>query len=242
LQYLHRQTSAYESLRNRLRFEPDVPSSIFGGYLKKLAASDLLFGPKAGWKYARGIWGGGYEGILQVEPLQGPCAIAQGTKFLNGSVQARVHIANGCDLAGLMARAKINGEELTAAYDLVLSPKTDSILLRRLEKNKIRILAAAGFPMEANEWHDLKLQVQGARIIGYVDGKRILLADDLQPLPEGEAGIRAWGAATEFDSLSISRGDRPEPVYDGKNWGPREKALATLAIALFNLNEFVYVD
>ena len=102
IQYLQRQTSAYESLRNRLRFEPDVPSSIFNGYLKKLSASDLLFGPKAGWKYARGIWGGGYEGILNVDPLQGPSATAQGTRFLDGSVQAKVHIANGCDLAGLM--------------------------------------------------------------------------------------------------------------------------------------------
>ena len=68
MQYLQRQTSSYETLRTRLRFEPDVPSSIFGGYLKKLSASDLLFGPKAGWKYARGLWGGGYEGILQVDP------------------------------------------------------------------------------------------------------------------------------------------------------------------------------
>src|SRR5437660_6541220 len=33
IQYLQRQTSAYESLRTRLRFEPDVPSSIFSGYL-----------------------------------------------------------------------------------------------------------------------------------------------------------------------------------------------------------------
>ncbi len=242
MQYLQRQTSAYESLRTRLRFEPDVPSSIFNGYLKKLSAADLLFGPKAGWKYARGMWGGGYEGILQVDPAQGPCAIAEGTKFQNGSVQGKVHIANGCDLAGLMARAKLNGEELVSAYDLVLSPKTDAILLRRLEKNKVTILAAAGLPMDAGQWFDLKILVQGERIIGYVDSKQILLAHDPKPLPEGEAGVRAWGATTEFDQLSVSRTNHPEPVYDGKNWSPREKALASLAIALFNLNEFVYVD
>jgi hypothetical protein len=242
MQYLQRQISSYESLRTRLRFEPDVPSSIFGRYLSKLSAADLLVGPQAGWKYARGIWGGGYEGIVGVDTAQGPCAIADGTKFLDGSVQARILINNGCEIAGLMSRAKLNGEELTAAYDLVLSPKSDSVLLRRLEKNKVRTLAAAGLPIDAGQWYDLKLQVQGARITGYVDGKRVLVATDPKPLPEGEAGIRIWGSALEIDNLSISRGNTIEPVYDGKNWGPTEKALASLGIALFNLNEFVYVD
>src|SRR5438128_7973152 len=90
--------------------------------------------------------------------------------------------------------------------------------------------ASAGLPMEADQWVDLKHQLQGARIIGYVDGKRLLLADDPQPLPEGEAGVRVWGATMEIDGMSISRGGNPQPVYDGKNWGPREKALAALGI------------
>jgi hypothetical protein len=264
LQYLQRQISSYQSLRTRLRFEPDVPSSVYGGYLKKLSASDLLFGPKAGWKYARGVWGGGYEGILNVDPAQGPAALADGTKFLDGTVQGRILINNGCDLAGLIARGKLSGEELASAYDLVLSPKTHSVLLRRLgpvgegpprpgseggktpprpsDKRQIQILAAAGFPIDAGQWFDLKLQLSGDRLSGYVNGKRILLATDPKPLSQGQAGIRIWGAALDIDSLSISRGESPEPLYDGKNWGPTEKALASLAVALFNLNEFVYVD
>ena len=157
-------------------------------------------------------------------------------------MQGKVLINNGCDLAGLVARAKLNGEELSSAYDLVLSPKTDSVLLRRLEKNKVRILAAAGLPMDAGKWFELKLELRGSRIIGCVDGKQILVAEDPQPLTEGSAGVRIWGAALEVEQLSISRGSGLEPVYDGNNFGPNEKALASLAIALFNLNEFVYVD
>ncbi len=242
LQYLQRQLSSYESLRSRLRFEPDVPNSVFSKYLQKLSASDLLFGPKAGWKYSRGLWGGGYEGILQVDPAQGPAAFADGSKFLDGSVQGRILINNGCDLAGLTARAKLTGEELTSAYDLVLSPKTDSVQIRRLEKNKVRILAAAGLPIDAGEWHDLKLQLNGAKLTAYVDGKRVLTATDPQPLPQGLAGIRIWGAALDIDNLSITRGGQAEPLYDGNNFAPPDRALASLAIALFNLNEFLYVD
>ncbi|HEV8604650.1 MAG TPA: PSD1 and planctomycete cytochrome C domain-containing protein, partial [Tepidisphaeraceae bacterium] len=46
MEYVRRQASAYEALRKRLRFEPDVPSSVYSGYLKKLGAGDLLVGPR----------------------------------------------------------------------------------------------------------------------------------------------------------------------------------------------------
>ena len=96
--------------------------------------------------------------------------------------------------------------------------------------------------MDAGQWFYLKLELKGNRITGAVDGRRILSAVDPQPLAEGIAGVRVWGAALDIDNLSILRGDTMEPIYDGNNYGPPEKALASLTIALFNLNEFVYVD
>jgi hypothetical protein len=242
MEYVRRQASAYEALRKRLRFEPDVPSSVYSGYLKKLGAGDLLVGPRGGWKYARGVWGGGYEGILSVEPMQGPCALAEGTKFLDGSVQGKILIQNGCEVAGLMARAKLGGEELGAGYDLVIAPKADSVMIRRHEKKGVKVLAAAGLPIESGAWYGLKLEVKGPRIVGYVDGKRVLVAEDPAPLGEGEAGVRVWGAAMAIEGMAVWRGGNAEPVYDGRNWGAREKALAALGVVLFNLNEFVYVD
>jgi hypothetical protein len=86
------------------------------------------------------------------------------------------------------------------------------------------------------------ISLKDNRILGHVDGKRILLATDPKPLPQGDAGIRTWGATLQIDNLSISRAGPTEPIYDGKNFPPSEKALASLAIALFNLNEFVYID
>ena len=53
-------------------------------------------------------------------------------------------------------------------------------------------------------------------------------------LEAGDVGVRTWGAAIDINNLSITRGDQPEPLYDGKNFAPPERALASLAIALFN--------
>jgi hypothetical protein len=242
IDYLQRQSSAFEILRNRLHFEPDVPSAVFNGYLKKLSASDLLFGPRAGWKYARGTWGGGYEGIFNVDPAQGPVALADGSKFLDGSVKGNFLINSGCEYAGLLARGKLTGDELTSAYDLVLAPKQQSIFLRRHDKKEIRILAAAGFPVLSGEWHNLKLTTRGPKLLAYADNKLILSATDPDPLPPGDAGIRIWGASLQIDSPSITRNNTDEPLFDGQNRLPRERALAAFAAVLFNLNEFVYVD
>ncbi|HEV8606124.1 MAG TPA: hypothetical protein VGQ99_12195, partial [Tepidisphaeraceae bacterium] len=170
------------------------------------------------------------------------CALAEGTKFLDGSVQGKILIQNGCEVAGLMARAKLGGEELGAGYDLVIAPKADSVMIRRHEKKGVKVLAAAGLPIESGAWYGLKLEVKGPRIVGYVDGKRVLVAEDPAPLGEGEAGVRVWGAAMAIEGMAVWRGGNAEPVYDGRNWGAREKALAALGVVLFNLNEFVYVD
>jgi hypothetical protein len=241
MQYVARQSSAFESLRGRLRFDPDVPGSVFGQYLKKLAASDLLFGPKVGWKYSRGVWGGGYEGILIVEPMQGPVAVAEGMTFADGSVSGRVLVNSGCDVAGLVIRAKISGEELASAYDLVISPKAQTISLRRLDKKDVKVLASAAVAISGGEWREMKIEANGSRIYGYVDGKQVLSAEDSQALEAGEAGVRVWGAAMEVDGLRVERGGKVEMVYDGSQ-KVEERALGALGLVLFNLNEFVYVD
>ncbi len=241
MEYVSRQKSAFESLRRRVRFEPDVPGSVFGRYLSKLPASDLLFGPKAGWKYSRGVWGGGYEGILTVEPMQGPAAVVEGMTFADGSVSGRVLVNAGCDVAGLMIRAKLSGDELAAAYDLVVAPKSQTVMLRKLEKKEVKVLATAPFSISGGQWVEMKIEANGSRIYGSVDGRQVLSAEDSQALGEGEAGVRAWGAAMDVDGLSIERGGKVETVYDSSQKA-EEKALAGLGLVLFNLNEFVYVD
>jgi cytochrome c553 len=240
-QYLERQAKVAEQmLRRRMRFEPDVPGQMFTGYLKKLAASDLLFGPRTGWKYSRGIWGGGYESSMVVEPMQGPVAIAEGTKSADGTVSAVMQINAGCDVAGLLVRADLAGEELRSAYDLVVLPKTQSVALRRHSGKDVRVLATMEYPMVAGQSVSLTLAANGEMVIGHVDGKRIA-AQDSQPLKEGEVGVRVWGAAVDVSEMQVNRDGKLHYVYDGKD-EVNEKAVAALGLVLFNLNEFVYVD
>ena len=102
------------------------------------------------------------------------------------------------------------------------------------------MLATAEFPISAGQSVSLSLEANGGTIIGLVDGKR-LLAEDPQPLTEGEAGVRVWGAAVDIGNMHVIRSGKIYNVYDGKA-EVSEKALAALGLVLFNLNEFVYVD
>jgi hypothetical protein len=86
----------------------------------------------------------------------------------------------------------------------------------------------------------LVFETRGGKLSGVVDGRE-LVAEDPQPLGEGEAGVRVWGAALDIHSMQVMRDGKPQPIYDGKD-EVNEKALAALGLVLFNLNEFVYVD
>jgi hypothetical protein len=60
-------------------------------------------------------------------------------------------------------------------------------------------------------------------------------------LGTGRLGATSWGAAVSLDRLTIDT-DGQRITVTGPMPDARQRALASLCLAIFNLNEFVYVD
>jgi hypothetical protein len=102
-----------------------------------------------------------------------------------------------------------------------------------------------------NQWHDVKVVLQGARIRIYVnkaDQPQIDFTDD-KPLPAGKIGFRSYAISSAIRNVKLQTGDQTvslefKPAAD--SFSPAapasQRALAALCKLVLNLNEFVYVD
>src|SRR5262245_27891039 len=129
-QFLERQRRAFMHLRSRLTFRPEVPTSLAVEYMQKLKPEDFLVGPREGWSYHRGRWSGPYEGIRTVERERGPFALLEGRRFTDGIVEAKLVFHRASESAGLLVRARAEGEELRG-YEVLLDPRAQRLAVRR---------------------------------------------------------------------------------------------------------------
>src|SRR5262249_21739619 len=137
-----------------------------------------------------------YEGIRTMEPNRGPFALATGTTFSNGIVEAKIVLHKACESAGLLFRASANANE-AHGYEVALEPREQRILLRR-HADELSTVAQSSAPIHPGESLPLKVQFQDASIRVWVgsSSKPILEFVDPRPiLSSGRIGIRAWGAA-----------------------------------------------
>lgn len=243
--YVERQATAFESLQSRLTFRPDVPSSLTIGYLNQLKGEDFLSGPRKNWSYARGLWGGGYEGIYVVDPARSPFALYDSASFADGQFHGRFMLHNASEQAGLIIRGNISGHLLTG-YEFTFEPRTQMVSLKRHDK-EVATIASVGLKFRPGEWHKFKIEAAGPRLSLCLDddAKPLIEFTDPKPLTTpGRVGVRTWGASLGVENLSIA--------FDGKNASLAEsytqpdrsqkQAMASLCLLLLNLNEFVYVD
>ena len=89
--FMKRQQESFATLRTRMTFRPDAPTSLSDAYMGKLKAGDFLLGPQTGWNYQRGRWSGSYEGIRTVERDRGPFALANAAWHLRQSSSRSGH-------------------------------------------------------------------------------------------------------------------------------------------------------
>jgi mono/diheme cytochrome c family protein len=243
--YQQRQATAFEALQSRLTFRPDVPSSLTVVYLNQLKNEDFLSGPRKNWSYARGFWGGGYEGIYLVDPARGPFALYDSAPFADGQFQGRLMLHNASEQAALIIRGGIAGH-LQTGYEFVFNPRAQTISLKRHDKEVVT-LASVSLKFGPDEWHKFKIEAAGPRLCLWLDdaAKPRLDATDPKPLlTPGRVGVRTWGASLSVEDISIE--------FDGKSSllaelhaqpdHAQNQAMASLCLLLLNLNEFVYVD
>lgn len=147
---------------------------------------------------------------LTTDPVGNPdsrptIAVAGDATWQDVVVSVNVYdLYNG--VAGLVARR--NGDNYYRFYTLVdYYEDKPKMALEKVVDGVVTRLAVVEAPgHQERTWHSLTLSVIGGQISAAFDGRTILSADDVAPLPGGQAGVysRAFGGIL-FDDFVVSQ-------------------------------------
>jgi len=270
--YLARQRSAWSAAADPIVLAPLVPGALVRGYRDRLAPADILAvgtpdPGAAGWLVGGGVWGGGYEGIMNLDTATGPFALwtgGQGTgaqgaggppaaaSFVDGSVEAELFLRGATELAAVVVRGLPAGERLAerfTGYELVFTPPLKSVELRRATADGVRVLAAASHPLEPDAWVHVRLSIERGRLSATLDHAAAPLLEAVDPEPldrPGHVGLRTWGASLTARGLTLTPAGAAALRIDSA--APPDlrtadgRARRDLCLVILNTNEFLYVD
>jgi cytochrome c553 len=242
--FMQRQQESFASLRTRMTFRPDVPTSLAVSYMDKLQPEHFLLGPTTNWSYHRGRWSAAYEGIRTVERDRGPFALSGAPGFSNGVVEAKIVLHTACESAGLLFRAVAKENEFHG-YEIGIEPREQQVVLRR-HAAEVTTLAKASAIISTGQSVPLRIQATDTRLRVWLGDERKPVLDVCDPKPllsGGQFGVRTWGAALSVEDLVLRPdGMGPVAVRDEQLEPPAGRALQSFCLLLLNLNEVVYVD
>jgi hypothetical protein len=149
---------------------------------------------------ARAIYGAKHEDFIDNVKAFAyfPYAVAQGVDdFRNGEISMRFQLVEGAldTCAGILFNVKPNGDYLTVRFN----GKEDNLVLWTFNKGTRKFVkkGAEDMPLQRKEWYAMKIAVQGTKLEGYLNGKKLL--DYTLPEPvTGKVGV--W---SKTDSVSL---------------------------------------
>jgi hypothetical protein len=149
---------------------------------------------------ARAIYGAKHEDFIDNVKAFAyfPYAIAQGVDdFRNGEISMRFQMVEGAldSCAGILFNVKPNGDYLTVRFN----GKEDNLVLWTFNKGMRKFVkkGSEDMPLQRKEWYAMKIAVQGTKLEGYLNGKKLL--DYTLPEPvTGKVGV--W---SKTDSVSL---------------------------------------
>ena len=127
-----------------------------------------------------------------------PYAVAQGIDdFSGGEISMRFHLLDGQldQCAGILFNLKPNGDYLTVRFN----GKEDNLVLWTFNKGTRKFVkkGSEDMPLKRKEWYAMKIGVQGTKLEGYLNGKKLLD----YTLPEAVTGkVGVW---SKTDSVSL---------------------------------------
>lgn len=128
-------------------------------------------------------------------------ALVDGTSYKDLDLSVRVK-ANSGEIdqgGGLVWRAKDKENYYIARFN----PLEENFRVYKVEAGKRTQLDHADAPRDAN-WHTLRITMKGREITGYLDGKKLLVAEDSTFPAAGRIGL--WSkadACSYFDDLTV---------------------------------------
>jgi len=149
---------------------------------------------------ARAIYGAKHEDFIDNVKAFAyfPYAVAQGVDdFRNGEISMRFQMVEGAldSCAGILFSVKPNGDYLTVRFN----GKEDNLVLWTFNKGTRKFVkkGVEDMPLKRKEWYAMKIAVQGTKLEGYLNGKKLL--DYTLPEPvTGKVGV--W---SKTDSVSL---------------------------------------
>lgn len=129
-------------------------------------------------------------------------ALVDGTseKDVDLSVRVKAEAGERDQGGGLVWRARDKDNYYVARYN----PLEDNFRVYKVEAGKRTQLDHADAPGD-RDWHTLRITMKGRAIVGYLDGKRLLVAEDSTFPDAGKVGL--WSKAdaqSHFDDLTVS--------------------------------------
>ena len=164
--------------------------------------------PATGFKSEAGAWVVARDGdnlMLAQTAKNGDkdfnLALAERTSFKDLDISVRVRaVAGELDQGGgLVWRAKDAQNYYIARYN----PLEPNLRVYKVEGGKRTQLDHADVPGD-REWHTLRITMKGREIFGYLDGKKLLEAEDSTFPDAGQIGL--WSKAdaqSDFDDLTV---------------------------------------
>jgi mono/diheme cytochrome c family protein len=216
-------------------------------------------GPLPGWRYFGGRWSVTADGGYGVLPEPGAKAIWDEATIGDGVVEAEFKLRGTAGDAGLVLRVNQPTDGVDALQGYNINFKTNSLRLGRHDNNW-RQLASVPIKLPPNQWHRVKVTLDGPRIRIYVNGASQPQIDhvDNNPLPSGLVGMRTFNADCAFRNIKVSAAGKQwtadfKPTARPVSSGPKlsqqasrktseQRALESLCLLILNLNELLYVD
>lgn len=225
--WIKRQTSAFEGLRSRVTFRPDVSNALSTDYFGLLRTGQFYIGPTNGWTYHRGFWAPPYEGIRVVDPDRSPFALFGGV-LESGVFEGEIEISSSTESASLLLRGSAESDEFRG-YELHFDPRSQKISLRKHD-GKVTVLSEASAALPVGKPISVKATLHESRLTVEAAQAKLSVSDTSKM--GNRFGVRSWGGAM---TLSCNLGIRASEDASFR-------ALQSFALLVLNLNEFVYVD
>jgi hypothetical protein len=149
---------------------------------------------------ARAVYGSKHEDFIDNVKAFAyfPYALAQGVDdFRNGEISMRFQMVDGAldSCAGILFNVKPNGDYLTVRFN----GKEDNLVLWTFNKGTRKFVkkGSEDMPLKRKEWYAMKIAVQGTKLDGYLNGKKLIE----YTLPEAVTGkVGVW---SKTDSVSL---------------------------------------
>ena len=124
----------------------------------------------------------------------------------------------------------------------MLDPRQQRVAIHRHSTN-VTVIAEVPTSIPTGRPIPVRIEINSSRLRVWLHGARETVLDVADTAPEslaGFVGIRAWGAPVNVDDLTLITSAGKREVSSGAS--EEFRALQSLCLLLFNLNEFVYVD